>query len=107
VRFFLDHDLPEDIALLLRYWRHEVRRLRDVLPLKTPDVDIWAYARAEGLIVITCNRQHFLALATATEIYPGLILLTRRQTRQAECAHLLALLRRAGEQGLANNINFA
>lgn len=58
-------------------------------------------------IVITCNRAHFLALATATETYPGLIVLNRRRTRTAEMSHVLTLLKNGGEQGLANNISFA
>jgi hypothetical protein len=37
----------------------------------------------------------------------GLILLFRRRTHQAEAGRLLALLANAGEQGLANNVNFA
>jgi predicted nuclease of predicted toxin-antitoxin system len=73
VKFFLDHDMPEDIALLLHYWGHEVTRLRDILPRTTPDTAVWDYAVAHGLIVITCNRAHFLALANATAVYPGLI----------------------------------
>jgi hypothetical protein len=36
-----------------------------------------------------------------------LIILIRRSTRQAECAHLLALLRKAGESGIQGNINLA
>ena len=56
--------------------------------------------------MITCNRQDFLQLAgTAPEA--GLIVLNRRRTRQAECRHVLGLLARAGESGLAGNINFA
>ena len=57
--------------------------------------------------MITCNRAHFLALAAATETHPGLIVLHRRRTRTAEMSHVLALLKNAREQGLANNINFA
>jgi hypothetical protein len=41
------------------------------------------------------------------EPFAGLIILIRRRTRQAECAHLLALLRRAEESGVDGKINFA
>jgi hypothetical protein len=58
-------------------------------------------------VLITCNRADFLALAEPTETHPGLILLFRRRTHQAEAGRLLALLANAGEQGLANNVNFA
>ena len=106
MRFLLDHDVPADLAIALRTVGHEVTRLIEVLPPDTPDEDVWAHTRAQGLILITCNRAHFLALAAATKIFPGLIILNRRRTRQAEASHVLALLRNAGEQGLANNINF-
>jgi hypothetical protein len=48
-----------------------------------------------------------MTLAAATPVHPGVILLFRRRTHQAEAARLLALLANAGEQGLANNVNFA
>jgi predicted nuclease of predicted toxin-antitoxin system len=107
VRFFLDHDVPADLAMLLRSRGHDAVRLGEVLPFDTPDETVWARACADNRIVITCNRQHFLALAAATETYPGLIVLNRRHTRIAEMSHVLALLANAGAQGLANNINFA
>jgi hypothetical protein len=56
--------------------------------------------------MLTCNRDDFLPLA-AKRSHPGLIILIRRRTRQSECAHLLRLIDRAGEAGLAGNINFA
>lgn len=107
MRFFLDHDVPADLALLLRSRNHDAVRLSEVLPVDTPDETVWARACADSCIVNTCNRQHFLALAAATETYPGLIVLNRRRTRIAEMSHVLALLANAGAQGLANNINFA
>jgi predicted nuclease of predicted toxin-antitoxin system len=107
VKFFLDHDVPADLALLLRHWRHEATLLRDVLPADTPDEEAFAYARAHGLITITCNRGDYLALAAQYREHPGLIILVRRRTRQTETSRLLTLLNRAGEQGLAHNINFA
>ena len=107
MRFFLGHDVPADLALLLRSRGHEAVRLGEVLQPDTPDAALWARACADGRIVITCNRAHFLALAAATETYPGLVILNRRRTRQAETSHVLTLLKNAGEQGLANNVNFA
>ncbi len=107
MKFLLDHDVPADLAVTLRTLGHEATRLVEVLPNTAPDPEVWAYARTHGLIVITCNRQDYLALATATEIYPGLIVLERRHSRVSETSHVLALLRRAKEQGLTNNINFA
>jgi hypothetical protein len=38
---------------------------------------------------------------------PGLVVLIRRRSRQAECGNLLKLLREAGESGIAGKINFA
>ena len=107
MKFFLDHDVPGDIALLLRYWRHEATVLRDVLPVAAPDEEAFAYARAHAMITITCNRDDFLALAAQYPEHPGLIILVRRRSRQMETSRMLTLLKNAGEQGLANNINFA
>jgi hypothetical protein len=111
VKFLLDHDVPGEVAHLLRHWGHDVVALRHVLPITTPDEDVFRYSQVEGRLVISCNRAHFLGLAeqavNAGQLFPGLIVLIRRRSRQAECAHLLQLLRRAEETGLANNINFA
>ena len=111
MRFFLDHDVPAEAAHLLRHWGHEITLLKEALPITATDEAAFDHARQKGLIIISCNRAHFLALAEqairSETFFPGLIILNRRRSRQAECAHLLQLLRRAGETGLARNINFA
>ena len=111
MKFLLDHDVPGEVAHLLRHWGHDAVSLRHALPITTPDEGVFRHARSDGRIIISCNRAHFLALAEgaveAQQSFPGLIVLIRRRSRQAECAHLLQLLRQAGETGLANNINFA
>jgi predicted nuclease of predicted toxin-antitoxin system len=111
VRFLLDHDVPAEVAHLLRHWGHDVLSLRHALPITAPDEEVFRHAQADGRLIISCNRAHFLALAEQAvqtpQSFPGLIVLIRRRSRQAECAHLLQLLHRAGETGLANNINFA
>ena len=111
MKFLLDHDVPDEVEQLLRYWQHDVRRLREVLPATTEDPGVFDFAQREQRIIITCNRNHFLALAKEAIAnargFAGLIVLIRRHTRQGECAHLLAFLRRAGEAGVAGNINLA
>lgn len=105
--FFLDQDVPEDIALLLRHWDHSATVLRDVLPIAASDDEAFAYACSHGMIMITCNRDDYLALAARQAEHPGLIILIRRRTRQAECGAVHRLLHRAGATGLAGNVNFA
>jgi predicted nuclease of predicted toxin-antitoxin system len=107
MRFLLDHDVPADLAVALRTIGHEAVRLVEVLAANVADQEVWAHACGHRQVLITCNRNDFLALAKTTEIYTGLIILMRRRSRQAEVSHVLTLLKRAGEQGLANNINFA
>jgi hypothetical protein len=111
VKFFLDHDVPIEGAHLLRFWGHEVIRLKEVLPVTATDEQAFTYAQSCGATIISCNRGHFIALAEqalrSQQEFAGLIVLFRRRSRQAECAHVLQLLRRAGEEGLQGNINFA
>jgi predicted nuclease of predicted toxin-antitoxin system len=113
VRFLLDHDVPDVMAQLLRHWGHEPIRLREALPITASDEEVFAHAQSLRLPIISCNRDHFLALAHAAVAaqpprpFAGLIVLIRRRTRQAEGAHLLSLLRQAGENGIIGNINFA
>lgn len=106
MRFFLDHDVPVEIGRVLRREGHEVIELREALPVMAVDSEVFDCAREHGLFLVTCNRDDFLSLA-ASHPNPGLIILIRRRTRQAECGHLLGLLERAGEEGIRRNVNFA
>lgn len=107
MKFFLDHDVPADLAPILRHWDHEAIMLREVLPVDTPDHQAFAYAREHRLITITCNRGDYLALGAEYPDHPGIIVLVRRRSRQTETSRLLMLLQRAGAEGLDQNINFA
>jgi predicted nuclease of predicted toxin-antitoxin system len=106
MRFLVDEDVAIEVARALQQAGHEVLLVPEVLGLRTDDVDIWHHAALTQCIVLTCNRQDFLALA-GTQPATGLIILNRRRTRQAECRHLLQLLANAGEDGFKRNINFA
>jgi len=106
VNFFLDHDVPSDVGRVLRLKGHGVQFLQEVRPTTTDDLAALRHAVSKGMVIITCNRRDFLCL-TETEPHVGLIILLRRRTRVAECAALLRLIERAGESGIANNINFA
>jgi len=85
---------------------HEVVFVANALGKRTDDVDVWRHAASINAIMVTCNRQDFLALA-GTEPAAGLILVNRRKTRQSECTDVLKLIESAGESGLKGNINFA
>lgn len=104
--FFLDQDVPGDLAHWLRHRGHGVTCLREVLPTTATDSNAWQWALAHGAVFVSCNRDDVLALRREGE-YPGIVILVRRRTRQAEIAAMQKLLAGAGEQGLANNINFA
>jgi len=106
VRFLLDNDVPDVVARVLVEAGYEVFRLRSVLPRKSVDSAVLDYATANASLLITCNRDDFIPLAS-TRAHSGLIILIRRRSRILECAKLLRLLESAGESGLAGNINFA
>jgi predicted nuclease of predicted toxin-antitoxin system len=105
VPFLLDNDVPDVVARVLVEAGHEVF-LRNVLPKKSVDSTVLDYATANALVLITCNRDDFIPLAS-TRAHSGLIILIRRRSRILECAKLLRLLESAGDSGLAGNINFA
>jgi hypothetical protein len=111
VRFLLDHDVPAEIGHLPRYWGYQVVLLKDVLPTDSTDDAVFAHAQRMALKRITCNRDHFVVRAeqalAANAPFEGLSILIRRRSRQAECAQLFKLIRRAGEAGLRGNVNFA
>jgi predicted nuclease of predicted toxin-antitoxin system len=102
----LDHDVPGEVARVLRYEGYEVAEFRQVLAVRASDVEVFNYARENGLILITCYRDDFLSLA-AERSNPGIVFLVRRRSRHVECGHLLTFLKRAGASGMTRNINFA
>ena len=55
MKFLLDHDVPEQVGQVLRYWGHEAIPLKDVLPVTASDEEIFQYARSEELRIVTCN----------------------------------------------------
>jgi len=71
---------------------------------KTPDEEVLRYAAKHDYVLITCNRDDFLAAAKSIP-HAGIIILIRRTARVRERAALL--LDKAGEQGIRENINFA
>jgi predicted nuclease of predicted toxin-antitoxin system len=106
VTFLFDQDVPDDLAHVLRQLGHTVVHLREVLPTTSADPGVLAHAFANQMIMITCNRDDFFALGQS-QPHHGIIVVVRRKSRTAERAALVRLLENAGEQGLANNINFA
>jgi predicted nuclease of predicted toxin-antitoxin system len=106
VNFPLDHDIPEDLARVLLREGHQVARVAEVIGRTAPDSAVFAHARSQGMILVTCNRDDFLKFV-ADLPHAVIIILIRRRSRTAECAKLLVLLAKAGDQGLANNFNFA
>jgi len=106
VKFLLDHDVPEDLSYLLEQLGHDVILLRKALAEQASDEVVLRFAHERGCVLLTCNRDDFLNLATK-QLHHGIVIVIRRRTRAAERAALFRLLEGAGETGLQNNINFA
>ena len=106
MKFLLDHDVPDDLSYLLQQLGHDVTLLRKALPGDSSDEAVLRFAHERGCVLLTCNRDDFLHLATARP-HHGIVIIIRRRTRAGERAALFRLLERAGETGLRNNINFA
>lgn len=106
MKFFLDHDVPAAVKDALARHGHEVMQVIDVLPRDSADELIFTAAQQNQCVMITCNRNDFLALARKAP-HEGLIILIRRRNARLECTNLLRLIHKAGAQGLDGNINFA
>jgi predicted nuclease of predicted toxin-antitoxin system len=104
--FLLDQDVPEPIARVIQQAGHESWRLRELLPADSPDETVLAAAQARQAMLVTCNRDDFLALAESKP-HAGIVIVVRRRTRVAEASHFPRLVQAAGESGLRDNINFA
>jgi predicted nuclease of predicted toxin-antitoxin system len=106
VRFFLDHDVPRHLADVLHLHGHEVELVPEVMSPEADDEEVFACTAEKRAIMLTCNRNDFLALA-AENLHCGLLVLIRRRSAFSEAGHLLELLGKAGPSGLEGSINFA
>lgn len=106
MKFLLDHDVPDDAAFSLEALGHVVVKLREVRRATAPDDEVLRLAGERDCVLITCNRDDFLAVAGRVA-HQGIIILIRRKSRALERAALVRLLDSAGELGLKDNINFA
>ena len=104
--FLLDQDVPEDLTYMLRELDHGVLRVRDVLGPEAADSAVLQCAFDGDHLLVTCNRDDFIALAER-QPHHGIIVVIRRRTRAQERAAFVRLLERAGEVGIRDNINFA
>lgn len=64
MKFLLDDDVPVDIVYSLVALGHQVTVLREALPITSPDNDVYHYAKKTGSVLVTCNRDGFLTLAS-------------------------------------------
>ena len=106
MKFLLDHDVPDDVAFSLEAMGYVVIKLCEVVSVTTPDEEVLRLAGERDCLLITCNRDDFLAAATRIA-HHGIVILIRRRSRALERAALVKLLDSAGESGLTGNINFA
>ena len=77
MKFLLDHDVPEDLSYLLEELNHEVTLLRDVIPSNSSDEAVLAVANERDCVLLTCNRDDFLEIAT-TRPHHGVVIVVRR-----------------------------
>ena len=80
MKLLFDHDVPDDTAYGLWAQGHEVFKLRNLIDPRTKDEAVLRFAAGNNYVLITCNRDDFLA-AAKTIPHAGLIILIRRHTR--------------------------
>ncbi|MGA9623941.1 MAG: DUF5615 family PIN-like protein [Bryobacteraceae bacterium] len=73
MKFLLDHDVPDDLSYLLQQLGHDVTLLRRALPGDSSDEAVLQFADERGCLLLTCNRDDFLNLAT-TRPHPGIVI---------------------------------
>lgn len=94
-RFYLDEDVPPNAAVVGRGLGVDVVSAYHEGPVPRPDADHLATAAADGRIVVTYNRDDFLACTrdafAAGRPHAGVLILTRKLPRDpARVAHALA-----------------
>ena len=76
MRFCVDECISPTLSLHLNAaGLHDAVHIRDRGKLRRPDTEVFAFAVAEGRILITENAGDFRKLAARTDLHPGLIIL--------------------------------
>jgi predicted nuclease of predicted toxin-antitoxin system len=78
LRFLADHCISNTIIETLREANHEVLRLRDVLPVESPDSVVIGKARAIGAIVLSLNGDFADIVTYPPANYEGIVTLQMR-----------------------------
>ena len=91
LRFLADHCISNLIIQTLRDRRHEVVRLRDVLPVESPDAIVNAKAQDLDAILLSLNGDFADIVTYPPENYKGIVALQMRNHPEI-LAQLLARL---------------
>ena len=69
--------MPNDLSYLLEQLGHDVTLLRKALPSDSSDEAVLRFAHERGCVLLTCNRDDFLRLAT-TKPHHGVVIVRMR-----------------------------
>lgn len=77
MKFLLDHDVPKDLSYVLEQLGHDVTPLRRALVPDVSDEAVLQFAYEQGCVLLTCNRDDFLQLATK-KLHHGIVIRRHR-----------------------------
>ena len=76
MKFLLDHDVPDGLSYLIEHLGPDVTLLRKCLPVDSTDEAVLQFAHDHGFLLLSCNRDDFLQLAT-TRPHHGIVIVIR------------------------------
>jgi predicted nuclease of predicted toxin-antitoxin system len=91
LRFLADHCISNSIARTLRDAAHEVVRLKDVLPVESPDAIVIAKAQELDAILLSMNGDFADIVTYPPKNYKGIVALQMRNHAEI-LYHLMARL---------------
>lgn len=91
LQFLADHCVPNSVIQTLRDANHEVLRVKDVLPVESPDAVVIAKAQEIGAILLSLNGDFADIITYSPERYKGIVALQVRNHPEV-LPHLMARL---------------
>ena len=91
LQFLADHCVPNSVIQSLRQANHEVLRLKDLLPVESPDAAVIAKAQEIGAILLSLNGDFADIVTYPPERYKGIVALQVRNHPEV-LPHLMARL---------------
>jgi hypothetical protein len=88
--FYADENFPLEVVEALRHLGHDVLTALEAGQANRaiPDADVLAYATADGRVLLTLNRWHFVGLHAASPRHAGIVVCSQDADTEGQATRI-------------------